>query len=77
MNRRQQILIGERLTRLSSEEADAGIGSLQFVIGQMQFKRAETAGAERRLQEIFACRQIGEDGSGLILTPPAANRSIA
>ena len=40
----------------------------------MQLQRAETAGVERRLQEIFACRQIGQDGPGLILTPPAANR---
>ena len=40
----------------------------------MQLQRAEKAGVERRLQQIFACRQIGQDGPGLILTAPAANR---
>ena len=74
MNRLQQILVGKRLARLPSKEADAGVGSFQLVVRQMQLQRAETAGVERRLQQIFAFRQIGQDRAGLILTPPAANR---
>jgi hypothetical protein len=71
MNRRQQILVGKRLARLPSEEADTDVGSFQLVVRQMQLQRAETARVERRLQEIFACREIGQDGPGFILTPPA------
>ena len=74
MNRCQQILIGERLARLSSEEADAGIGSLELVIRQMQFQRAETAGVQRGLQQVFAFGKVGEDGARLILAAPAPDR---
>ena len=65
MNRRQQILVGKRLARLPSEKADADVGSFQLVVRQMQFQRAEMAGVQRRLQQIFAFRQIGQDGPGL------------
>ena len=40
----------------------------------MQFQRTEMTGIQRRLQQVFAFGQIGEDGAGLVLAAAAADR---
>ena len=74
MNRRQQILIGKRLARLAPEKPLAGLGSFELELRQMQLERAETPGVERGLQQAFAFGEIREDGAGLVLAAPAADR---
>ena len=77
MNRCQQSLIGKRLARAASEEFPAGVGSLEVKFRKMQFQRPEAAGVERGLQQAFAFGEILENGAGLVLAAPAADRAAS
>jgi len=71
MNRRQQVLVRERLARLAAQERLASIGGFKLLFREMQFERAEMAGVHRGLQQAFAFGEVIEDGARLILAAPA------
>ena len=74
MHRFEQILISEGAARLAPEECLAGRRRLELEIRQMKFERAEMAGIERGLQQVFALGQVFQYLAGLVLAAAAAHR---
>ena len=52
----------------------AGAGGLELELRQVQFQRTEMAGVQGGLQQALALGEVFEDGAGLILAAPRADR---
>jgi hypothetical protein len=69
----QQVLVGKGFAGAPPEIGLAGIGSLQLVVGQMQFQRTKMTGAQRGLQQAFAFGKVLQNCTALILATPASD----